>query len=492
MLTLDALSYAPRGVGPLSFTLEAGQVVLLCGPSGSGKSTLCALLSGELEPSAGRFSGPGVSLETNSLATVSGDILGQLLGSTVGQELELGRLAGDRVSRPPEVALAPLLERWHGREQEDPQQLSSGEKQLLLLTSLALGGFSTLILDEALSCLDQEAFVEVCGALRMLAASGMLVLLVSHELRVLPWVDRCLGLRDGRLAFNREAGELSWNDLAEGKMWPGTLVFPEDMTLSVLSECDSPSRTPGAGEAAMVALGGRLGSAAAGKLPESEPLALFQQSQPLTLAPGQALAVAGASGSGKSRLLWALAELSPMPGWSPLVQVERALLPQAASSVLWRRSVEAELRASQAAGARRGGRIAPSPWVLASQLEEIPESWRVRSPRSLSQGQMKLVACLCLLLQCPPLLLLDEPFGGLDSQLRAYLERRLREYLAAGGRLLFSTHQPDEMVLYADSLLILEEGRPVYLGPPSEYFAERPEGLLGRPLREGWWRARSA
>lgn len=471
VLTLTELAYAPRHVGPLSLSLAAGQVVLLCGPSGSGKSTLCSLLAGELEPTGGGFALPTEADGKLRLATVSNDIVGQLLGATVGQELELGRLAGGGLTATSPI-LQPLLERWRGRDGEDPHGLSTGEKQLLLLTSLALGGFSTLILDEAMSCLDHGAFTEVCRALRVLAANGMLVLLVSHELRVLPWVDRCLGLADGRLAFERSREALTWEELRSSKMWPGTLVFPSDLSSPVLHQ--NPLPPPPAER-------GLEGAEAACVLSSTQHLTSYGE-QSVWLDPGRALAVSGVSGAGKSRLLWALAGLARLEGWT--VSGEdgyRVLLPQPASSVLWRRSVQAELQASAAEGERRAGAKG-----LPRPVNEIPESWLARSPRSLSQGQMKLLACLCLLLQRPSLLLLDEPFAGLDAELRGYLEERLREYLGLGGRLVFTTHQPDEMALYPGSLLVLEAARPAYLGPPGPYFESSPDPRLGLPLYRGW------
>jgi energy-coupling factor transport system ATP-binding protein len=465
---LNELAYAPRGFGPLSLTLEAGQVVLLCGPSGSGKSTLCGLLAGELEASTGQ-----VVRGQGSVGTMTADVESQLLGSTVSQELELGRRA-QGVAAPETAELRDvrqtLLERWRGREGEDPHLLSLGEQQLLLLSSLAQGLFPLLILDEGLSCLDHVAFQEVCHALRALTAAGTLVLLVSHELRVLPWVDRCVGLEAGQLAFDKPATELTWSELARVKMWRGTLM-------AQIYPGDAPVLRPET--SGLVLSPPRLGVSRSGP---SLPLMAFD-GQEVELAEGAVLAVAGAAGTGKSRLLATLLGAPAMQGFHSHVQGYAVLLPQQASSILPGRTVRAEFEASLAEGRRRG----KTPAGL-KDLTEIPEDWMARSPRSLSHGQVKLVACLCLLLQSPELLLLDEPFAGLDAQLRAVLEGRLRDHLAATkGRAVFSTHSPDEMVLYPSRLLVLEgKARPAYEGNPGDYFHTSPDARLGLPYILAW------
>ena len=458
MLILKDLCYADRGVGPVSLSLSEGQVVLLCGPSGSGKSTLCALLTGELEASSG-----SVEQDRGLIGTMASDVESQLLGATVGQELELGRLLRPDMSLDSlDEARARLYSYWKGREGEDPQRLSSGEQQLLLLTSLALGPFPLLILDEGLSCLDETAFVAVCRALRALAESGVLILLVSHELRALPWADRCLGLESGQLLFDKETTELLGSDLRQVRVWPGTLsLVDKQRVLGQSSNCSV--------------------EFVQGLLPQPQqstplPLLAFEH-QEFELASGEVLCLAGVTGSGKSRLLMALAGHTTMTGWDVAETGYTVLARQQVASLLWHPTVREELEASSDEAKRRG-------YSCKSSLElrlAIPEAWLERSPRTLSRGQAKFLACCCLLLQQPNLLLLDEPFGGLDAELRGRLENCLREYLRSGGRIVFTTHRADEMLLYPHCLLLLEQGRPAYHGKPSAYFQEYPDSSLGKP-----------
>lgn len=516
MLCLKELAYGPRGVGPISLSLWPGEVVLLCGPSGSGKSTLCSLVTGELEPSSG-----SLELAPGLIGTVAADVESQLLGSTVEQELEFGRGLSLASNVALESARTELLSYWHGRGGEDPQRLSAGEQQLLLLTSLALGPFPLLILDEALSCLDEAAFVTVGQALRALAASGVLVVLVSHELRTLVWADRCLGLVGGELVLDKPARELTGGDLGRMAVWPGTLqvggeqrvLGPRltqvgDGSVGTVSEARHRSDVGLAGQGELTRSGpvlqapqvagvgspleeapsverSRSQARLAGRADNASPWVVSHRQTAIELAAGELLCVAGVTGSGKSHLLATLAGHAQMPCWEVARAGYSVLLPQFVSSVLWHRSVRAELEASAREARRRGGKGG----LCCEDLLELPSEWLERSPRSLSRGQMKMVACLCLLLQQPDLLLLDEPFGGLDASLRRHLERRLCDYLQAGGRAVLSTHWADEMVVYPHRLLLLEQGTPSYYGEPWSYFEKQPDPRLGLPSRLAWQRA---
>lgn len=438
MLHLRDISYQPRGLGPLSLSLRAGEIVLLCGPSGSGKSTLCAILDGELEATSGELSRePGAE----RLALLGSDFEAQLLGSTVGQELALGR---DGRSEPGD---SPLLGLWEGRESEDPHDLSAGEQQLLLLTCLATGPARFLLVDEALSCLDEASFRLVAGALRELADSDRGVLIVSHEVRLLALVDRCVGLVEGRLVFDLPVDQMAEPQLDLVRIWRG-----------------SRGRAPG--ESDFLAGGGQ----------RDREILLSSPAGAVELASGECLTLAGVTGSGKSRWLMAAAGLLRVEGWRRESDLAFALLRQRAVSLMQRRTVEAELECSLLEGERRGGVR-----LSLEELSDVPRAWWDRSPRSLSQGQARFLANLCLLLQRPELLLLDQPFSGLDADLRERLVRRLALYLEAGGRLVLATHRPEEMVLYGHKLLVLEKGETTYHGFPWGYFEAQPDPRLGFP-----------
>ncbi len=418
MLELQSVGYVPRRFGPVSLSLGSGELVLLCGLSGSGKSTLCELLCDRLEPSFGQIVvGPGFEV-----GYIAQDFENQLLGASVSQELELGRRCGQLRGREghPEFHLR-TEESWGCR---DPHLLSAGEQQAVLLESLCLSGASLFILDESLSWLDHQTLKAVLEQLRQMCRSGGTVLIVSHDLRVLPFVDRVLGLEKGALSADLCRSEVGREHLLRFGLWLGSL--------------ESGFRSKGS------------------EVTREQELAA--QSQGTKVAwealPGAWACLVGRSGSGKSRFLASVIGLTGAGvTQDPLgLGGSMALLPQRAESILFRRTVEQELTASL----QFGGEDIPVDVEIGSL---IPTDWLQRNPRHLSAGQIRYLACLCLILQMPSTLLLDEPFTGLDAQLRGRLHLALTRYLATGRRLLMATRHPDEVLLYGSEVMLIEKGQ---------------------------------
>ena len=101
------------------------------------------------------------------------------------------------------------------------------------------------------------------------------------------------------------------------------------------------------------------------------------------------------------------------------------------------------------------------------QLEGLEK----RFPAQLSGGQRQRVALARALAIEPRLLLLDEPFGALDAQVRRDLRRWLRDlHDRAGVTTVFVTHDQEEALDLADRVAILKDGELVQLGAPSELY----------------------
>jgi sulfate ABC transporter, ATP-binding protein len=101
------------------------------------------------------------------------------------------------------------------------------------------------------------------------------------------------------------------------------------------------------------------------------------------------------------------------------------------------------------------------------QLEGLEK----RYPSQLSGGQRQRVALARALAIEPRLLLLDEPFGALDAQVRRELRRWLRElHERTGVTTVFVTHDQEEALDLADRVAILKDGQLVQLGTPNEVY----------------------
>lgn len=195
--------------------LYPGQVVLLMGPSGSGKSTLLAILSGLLEPDEGQVlvDDEGQLRDLWQMAPAERDRYRRrhtgfvfqgynlLPALTARQQLEIVlHWCGDY--RDSRRRVDELLERL-GLQQlqgKKPAQLSGGEKQRIAIARALVKNPAFVFADEPTSALDWENGQRVMELLRLAAHERQAaVLVVSHDQRLLPYVDVHYHLEDGYL-----------------------------------------------------------------------------------------------------------------------------------------------------------------------------------------------------------------------------------------------------------------------------------------------------
>ncbi len=106
-------------------------------------------------------------------------------------------------------------------------------------------------------------------------------------------------------------------------------------------------------------------------------------------------------------------------------------------------------------------------WIEDLGLEGLED----RYPAQLSGGQQRRVALARALADRPRLLLLDEPFTGLDASARRALIERLRVLQQQRGlSTVLVTHDPQEAVLLADEIVVLDAGRELQAGRPRELY----------------------
>jgi ABC-type sulfate/molybdate transport systems ATPase subunit len=208
----------------------------------------------------------------------------------------------------------------------------------------------------------------------------------------------------------------------------------------------------------------------------------------LQLRSGEVVALLGPNGAGKSTLLDALSGALAPAGGSIERRGSVAIALQSAEMA--RRSVLANLTVALGWwGVPRGQR----PRRAREALEAIGAGHLAKRPATaLSGGERRRVNLARVLAVRPDVLLLDEPFAGLDPEVRAALlhdaERALRSPERAT---LVVVHDRAEAWALADRLLIMIEGRIVADGPPATLLSAPPSALVARflgydgQLREG-------
>jgi len=203
----------------------------------------------------------------------------------------------------------------------------------------------------------------------------------------------------------------------------------------------------------------------------------------LDVRQGELLALLGPSGSGKTTLLRVIAGLEHADSGRVLFEGRDASgLPvqqRGVGFVFQHYALFKHMRVDEniAFGlkVRRGKARWPKARINARVRELLSlvqlEGLEKRYPAQLSGGQRQRVALARALAIEPKVLLLDEPFGALDAQVRRDLRRWLRQvHEATGVTTVFVTHDQEEALELADRVAILNKGRIEQLGTPAQVY----------------------
>lgn len=212
----------------LSIKVEAGERVALVGPSGAGKSTLLGLCNGTVIPTQGRVEVLGEDL--HALRSRARRLLRSRV-ATVHQRLHLvgpirvvhnvnaGRLGSwpwwkslFSLVRPlgtGEVVAALADMGVAHKVNERTDRLSGGEQQRVALARVVVQNPELVLADEPVSSLDPGRAREVMELLTLLAEDGRTLVVSLHAFELArEYCDRVVGLRDGRVLFDRPASEV--------------------------------------------------------------------------------------------------------------------------------------------------------------------------------------------------------------------------------------------------------------------------------------------
>ncbi|MCA1727411.1 MAG: ATP-binding cassette domain-containing protein [Actinobacteria bacterium] len=198
--------YVVKPVDGFDLDARSGEMVLLLGPSGSGKTTILSCLAGILSPNAGRIrvgDAEVTELSGDALATYRRDRVGivfqafNLLPSlTAVENVEAGlRLAGRSRAESRERATA-LLTRFGlaDRMGNRPGQMSGGQQQRVAIARALAHDPKLVLADEPTASLDYIQAESVINAIRELAAPGRLVIIATHDERMIPLADQVIEL----------------------------------------------------------------------------------------------------------------------------------------------------------------------------------------------------------------------------------------------------------------------------------------------------------
>lgn len=203
----------------------------------------------------------------------------------------------------------------------------------------------------------------------------------------------------------------------------------------------------------------------------------------LAVAPGEIVALLGASGSGKSSLLRAIAGLEPLAGGTVTWDGEDITAVPVHRRGFVMMFQDGQLFPHLSVAGNVGYALTQlSRSERAARVEELLElvglaGYGPRPVTALSGGQAQRVALARSLAPHPRLLMLDEPLSSLDRGLREHLVGVLEHTMRATGTPgLYVTHDQDEAFAIADRIAVLSGGRLLQLAPPGELW-RHPAGV---------------
>ncbi|WP_341743640.1 ABC transporter ATP-binding protein [Azonexus hydrophilus] len=201
----------------LDLSISAGEYVAVMGPSGSGKSTLLNLLGLLDRPNAGSY-----RLEGRDVTTLSADEQAQVRSTRIGFVFQSFHLV-PRLTAAENIAL-PMMLAGIARSERDrrvtealrnfgldqradhkPDQLSGGQRQRVAIARATIMQPALILADEPTGNLDRHTGEEVVNLLEALNASGVTLVVVTHDPQMGERARRQLVMEDGRLKHDSAA-----------------------------------------------------------------------------------------------------------------------------------------------------------------------------------------------------------------------------------------------------------------------------------------------
>lgn len=486
-------------VRSVSFSVEKGEFIVLCGATGSGKSTLLHTLKRELTPN-GELTGKIIfegaelsSLEPKRSAAEIGFVMQspqhQIVTDKVWHELAFGLeslgLPQDEISRRvAETASAFGLGELYERETEE---LSGGQKQLLSLAAVLVMQPKLLILDEPTAQLDPIAASEFITTVKKLNQDyGITVIMSEHRLEEAVTVcDRLMVM---------EKGTIIVDDIPEKAV--SCLGDRPDILRGMPSAARLFTELNGRGICPLTVRSGRsfieknygnfLKDLPEEKYIHSSNAAIefsnvffrYEKKSPdilkgmtLKVYEGELFCVLGGNGSGKTSFLKAASGLVKPYSGSIKIFGEKlssyknqslyrnclTMLPQDVQTVFLKNTVREELEEC-------GANTEELPFDLSQIMD--------KHPYDISGGQQQLVALAKALASDPRLILLDEPTKGLDAMSKLRIISVLRSLTNSGTTVLIVTHDVEFAAECSDRCALFFNGKTAAPDIPRRFFSK--------------------
>lgn len=489
-------------IDDVSFTVESGEFMVICGETGCGKTTLLRSFKKELAPygeRSGEIYYNGIRLEELDNSTAASEIgyvmqkpENQIVTDKVWHELSFG-LENLGFATPVIRRRVSEMSSYFGIGDwfhKDINELSGGQKQLLNLAAVMVMQPKVLILDEPTAQLDPITAADFIATLQRLNRDfSITIILVEHRLEeVLPIADTVLMLEKGKLLYYdtpRKVAKLLKNNERMMYAMPCAVrlfnAFQINVTCPLtVKEGRSFVEHNFNNHVQLLHQRGENPS----KRKEDIALQLKDvwfryhkdtmdvlKGADLTVYKNEILCILGGNASGKTTMLGVAAGvLKPYSGSitlfgkklkdyknGTLYQNNLALLPQDVATVFLGNTVEEDLK-------ELGQLNMDLPYDVSGLLQQ--------HPYDLSGGEQQLCALTKVLLQKPRVLLLDEPTKGIDAFAKRGIIKILKNLKTMGITIVIVTHDVEFAAECADRCGLFFDGNITSTDAPELFFAE--------------------
>jgi ABC-type sugar transport system ATPase subunit len=456
--------HALRGA---DLAVRRGEVHSLVGANGSGKSTLLNILSGQVAPDAGTIvlDGEPVKFRDPSRALAAGI-------ATVTQETTLV----PDLSVAENILLGPRkVRRWFGIDwrasrrraaeiqkllgadfsvDDKVSDLPADQRQLVEIARAISMNARVLLLDEPTSSLTEAEVESLFGLVCSLKARGLTTIFVSHRMSELfALADRVTILRDGRTVEVGEIGAYDSDRIIERMV--GAIPAPAKVHGAAAEESEPALRVH------ELSVPGRVHDAT------------------LTVAAGEAVGIAGLTGSGRTELLEAIFGMRrPSSGRvevggaelrhgrvAQAIEHGLAYVPGDRKNQGLVLSMSVAENLMMATTSRKMRLRVPSRSRERTEARGLAATFGIVTPsteaacRTLSGGNQQKVVIAKWMRGSPAVLLMDEPTRGVDVGAKREIYRLLADAREQGVGILVSSSETEELLLLCDRILVMARGR---------------------------------
>lgn len=446
----------------VSFGINEGDFVVICGKSGCGKTTLLRHLKPSLRP-AGKMDGtiildPEIEDDDTKIGYVFQNPNDQVVMDKVWHEIAFGLENNATPLKEMKRRVGEIVNYFNlqGIINKDIQSLSGGEKQLVNLASVMVMNPKVILLDEATAQLDplnREDFIKILKQIN--DDFNVTIVVVEHQLNgLLNVANRLIVMDEGKIVVDNNV-EMAVNEMLYKEIFVDAL--PDYVKVSILSDhvCFSVKEARNALK--------DFDDFDIKEIDDLDTRVLMKirdlnfghddivlRNLDLDINENEILSIVGANGSGKSSFLRCVAGLVKYQGnISKIGYLEQiGYLPQDPSTLFLSDTVIDDLLA-----------VDDSIKSVNIQLENLGISdLKDKHPFDLSGGQKQLVALAKVLLTKPQLLLLDEPTKGIDAISKEYLAALIRG-LSKHMTIVVASHDLEFVAKISDRVAMIFNGQ---------------------------------